>query len=359
MSSRHRERTAAARVAISERAIEWCYRRWRKMRTLRDCFVALLLAMTRSGTSFTLFRAMRHRVTCVALLLAVTAGPAHAANFSFAAFGDVPYNADEELRFINLIAQMNGQPLALAIHVGDFKDARQACTDQLFRERRDWFQLSHHPFVFIPGDNEWSDCWRGVGARREPLERLAKLRELFFAGDTALGQRSLRVQKQAARGYPEHLRWVTEDVLFLTLNIPGPNNNARMPKEARQRTTAVVEWLQEGFRAARERKLGAVVVATQANLWSGSAAFDEIVDTIAHEAQAFSGEVLVIHGDTHWYRFDQPLVDRKSGNSIANVSRLEVMGSPFFDWVYVTARNEGGRVRFSVQRGSDVVTRGR
>ena len=52
-------------------------------------------------------------------------------------------------------------PLAFALHVGDFKWAGSECSDELFLQRREWFELSHHPFFFIPGDNEWSDCSRG------------------------------------------------------------------------------------------------------------------------------------------------------------------------------------------------------
>ena len=257
-----------------------------------------------------------------------------------------------------MIAEMNHERLAFAVHVGDFKAAHTACTDETFLQRREWFALSHHPFFYVPGDNEWSDCWRPLGARRDPLERLAKLRELFFADDSSLGQRKLRVERQTGRGYPEHLRWMVEDVLFTTLNVPGPDNHrARMPHESRRRTAALLDWMREAFRIARERKLPALVLATQGNLWSGNAAYRELLDPLAEEAQAYAGEVLVVHGDTHWFRFDRPLVDRGSGRAIPNVTRLEVFGSPFVDWVYVTVRTEEGRVRFTATPGSELIAR--
>jgi hypothetical protein len=56
--------------------------------------------------------------------------------------------------------------------------------------------------------------------------------------------------------------------------------------------------------------------------------------------------VLVVHGDTHRYRFDAPL-------PLENVMRLEVFGSPFLDWVRVTVTVENARARFSVSRGSE------
>ena len=299
------------------------------------------------------------RALLAAIVLCLGSGaPAAAAQFAFAAFGDTPYNRDEEPRFVEMIAEMNREKPAFSIHVGDFKAAHTECTDETFLQRHEWFALSHHPFFFVPGDNEWTDCWRPLAARRDPMERLAKLRELFFADDSSLGQTKLRVERQTRRGYPEHLRWTFEDVLFATLNVPGPDNNrARMPEESQGRTAAAVAWIRDAFRIARARKLPAVVIALQANLWSGNAAYQELLDALAEEAQAYAGEVLVVHGDTHWFRFDQPLIDRRSGRAIANVTRLEVFGSPFVDWVYVTVRTEEGRVRFTATSGGDLSTR--
>ena len=108
-----------------------------------------------------------------------------AAQIAFGAFGDIPYNRDEEPALPAIIAEMNREKLAFAIHVGDFKDARSECSDELFRERRETFGLSHHPFFYTPGDNEWVDCRRARWAPREPLERLEKLREIFFASDSS------------------------------------------------------------------------------------------------------------------------------------------------------------------------------
>jgi hypothetical protein len=291
----------------------------------------------------------------IAFLLALVLGvPASAAQFAFAAFGDVPYNAAEDLQLVGMIAEMNREPLAFVMHVGDFKGGHVECSDELFLQRREWFGLSHHPFVFIPGDNEWVDCRRPHWARRDPLERLGKLRELFFAEDTTLGQRTLRVERQTRRGYPEHLRWTIEDVVFATLNVPGHDNNARMPQESARRTAAVLDWMREVFAAARKRKHPAVVLGLQANPWFRPAAFETILATLAEEAQRYSGSVLVVHGDTHWYRFDQPLVDPQSGRKVENVTRLEVHGSPFVNWVHVTVRVENGRARFSALPGSDL-----
>jgi hypothetical protein len=299
-------------------------------------------------------RNVRAMLGAIALFAAIST-PAPAAQFAFAAFGDTPYNSDEEPQLIAMIAEMNHEPLAFALHVGDFKDARAECSDALFLQRREWFALSQHAFFYTPGDNEWVDCRRARWAPREPLERLGKLRELFFTRDSSLGQRPMHAERQSARGYPENMRWMVEDVVFATLNIPGPDNHrSAMPEESRHRTRAVLDWMREAFAVALEHRLAAVVLATQADLWAGNAGFAEILKTLATEAQRFEGEVLVVHGDTHWFRFDKPLVDPASGRKVDNVTRLEVYGSPFVNWVQVTVDTGNGRAKFSVTRGSDI-----
>ena len=172
-----------------------------------------------------------------------------------------------------MIGEMNRERLAFVVHVGDFKIARAECSDALFLQRREWFGLSHHPFFYTPGDNEWIDCGRAGSAPHEPLERLGKLRELFFAGDTTLGPaRRWPRSARADRGYPENMRWLVEDVVFATLNVPGPDNNARMPEESKPRTAALLDWMREAFGIARSRKLPGVVLALQADLWTGNSA---------------------------------------------------------------------------------------
>lgn len=293
------------------------------------------------------------RILALIVSLALS-GASLAAQFSFAAFGDVPYNAAEEPQLVAMIAEINREPLAFAMHVGDFKSAQSECSDELFQERYETFSLSHHPFIFVPGDNEWVDCHRAHWAPRDPLERLERLRQIFFSKDAALGQSPLPVLRQEKRGYPEHLRWSVKGVVFATLNLPGPDNNSRMPQESRRRTAAVIDWMRESFRVARERNAPGVVLGLQANLWTGNSAYAEILSALAAEARRFAGQVLVIHGDTHWFRYDQPLVDPRTGRKVENVKRLEVYGSPFVSWLHVTVQIEKGRAEFSVRRGGEI-----
>jgi hypothetical protein len=291
----------------------------------------------------------------VALWVGLCGGTVAAADFTFAAFGDTPYSRDEEARFPDLIAEMNREKLAFVVHVGDFKNAIDACTDALFAQRRQWFDLSHHPFVFVPGDNEWTDCGRAFADRRDPLERLQKLREVFSSGTESLGQRPIRLERQS-NDYPEHARWEYQGVLFLTLNAPGPDNHARVADEYARREPAMRKWVFDSFALARKRKAQAVAIFMQGDPWTAAGesrrGFALLLESIASETRAFSGEVLLVHGDTHRFRVDQPLRDAAGGAGLANFTRVEVFGYPTMNWVRIRVGEEAGRIRFSVTPGS-------
>jgi hypothetical protein len=137
----------------------------------------------------------------VAIILLLAALPAEATGsaFNFAVMGDAPYNAEEEARFYALLESLNSrQDLAFVVHVGDFKGGLSECADALFVERKQVFDASRHPFIYVPGDNEWSDCWRPSAGGYEPVERLQKLRALFFQGNESLDNALLRSNARAA-----------------------------------------------------------------------------------------------------------------------------------------------------------------
>lgn len=298
---------------------------------------------------------MKRMTALLFVLLLCAAHRGMAADFTFAAFGDAPYSEAEETQFTGNIAAMNREPLAFAINVGDFKNGWSPCTDALFAQRLAWFEQSHHPLIYTPGDNEWTDCWRTSSAPSDPVERLQQLRRLFFAEGQSLGRRKIALERQNTE-YPEHARWEHNGVVFATLNVPGDDNNARQPRESAARTTLVNAWITDTFRAARVKSLGAVVLAMQANPWpssdSAKRAYGSIMETMTRETQYFDGEVLLIHGDSHRHRIDKPLIALHTRLPVPNFTRLEVFGSPQVNWVRVTVNRENDRIRFGATPGS-------
>jgi hypothetical protein len=114
-------------------------------------------------------------------------GPPHPDAFAFGVLGDTPYNAREEAEFLRMMERIDAEPLAFVVHVGDFKGPER-CTDALYERRRAQFDASAHPFILTPGDNDWTDCRRGEMGDMDPLERLARLRAVFFPTPRSLGR---------------------------------------------------------------------------------------------------------------------------------------------------------------------------
>ncbi|HSD42204.1 MAG TPA: hypothetical protein VLD36_10080 [Burkholderiales bacterium] len=129
------------------------------------------------------------------------------------------------------------------------------------------------PLVLVPGDNDWTDCHRAGAGRHDPLERLDRLRALFHAGDRSLGNRSLRLTRQSAEerffAYRENTRWVTSGVVFVTLNVPGSNNNLgrnpEMDAEHAERMRANFEWLDEAVKRSEAPEIRGLAVFAHAD----------------------------------------------------------------------------------------------
>ena len=87
--------------------------------------------------------------------------------------------------------------------------SNKPCDDATFAARLKTFGRSVHPFIFTPGDNDWTDCGKASMGGFDPLERLAKVRALFFpAPGRTLGKRPLPADalRDAARGRAEQQR---------------------------------------------------------------------------------------------------------------------------------------------------------
>ena len=290
------------------------------------------------------------------LLLACTAA---AETWRFAVIGDTPYSDYERRELPRMLDDIAAEHASLIVHAGDFKDSRLVCSDAVFLDRRALLDASTVPLVYVPGDNEWTDCRQLAAGHFDPVERLQKLRQLFFAEPRSLGRKTVAVEQQAG-GYPEHLRWRLGPVIFVSLNVPGPNNHfgiGRAPRdEYLARNPVVIDWLRQGFAAAhRERSAGIVIVMQGNPGFKHHAAglthvgYRDLLETLSSETLAFPGQVLLIHGDTHWQRIDQPLRDPTTHLPISNFTRLETFGYPLMGWVKVIVDSEHPKLfRFEV-----------
>ena len=292
------------------------------------------------------------RAACVALSLALLAGcasqPKHPDAFSFAVMGDTPYNEGEEKAHGAMLAALSREDVAFVIHVGDFKSGSSPCTDELYVRRKAEFDAVEHPFILTPGDNDWTDCRRPRAGGMDPIERLAQLRRVFFPDRRSLGRTPIEMAAQdqcleagcRCAAHPENRFWSRGGVRFVTLNIPGSDNNvgfdAANDAEAACRDEANARWLEQAVHASERSQTRALVIAIQANPWeTRKPVYRAFLAQVVEASRRLKKPVLLVHGDTHTYRVDVPFRDAM-GHPILNITRLETYGSPYVGWVKVT-----------------------
>lgn len=239
--------------------------------------------------------------------------------------GDVPYSQPQANLLDDLIERMNAEPLAFVVHVGDITSGRGPCDDEWMQARQKQFARFKAPFVLLPGDNDWTDCHR---SGMDPRERLENWRALFCV--------SVALEGFARQDrYCENVRWIAGNRVFVGLNVQGSNNNLNQdPAEMGERMPAVFAWLDEAAKLAQGRD--GLVVLMQANPFlkprlGGANGFDGILGKLRELGRTMPGRVLLVNGDTHSYKNDEPL---------PGLRRVEVYGWPHMRWLRATVRDK-------------------
>jgi len=293
--------------------------------------------------------------------------------FTFALWGDMPYHTPgspdtQSPKIAPLIADINAAKVDFTVFDGDIKSGSSPCSNDVYATAAGYFNLFVAPMVYVPGDNEWTDCHRKNNGGYNNLERLSYIRQTMFASPYSFGQRPFALEHQGplAGLYAENTRWKYGDVVFVGLNVPGSNNNLVKPgeclsaKSARTqadcdadtaeylaRDAANLQFLKDSFNKAQAEKALAVMVIIQAdpgfdlpetesvnerNL-AGFEGYTAFLDALASETAAFDGQVVLVHGDTHFFKVDKPLFNQ--ANLLRNFTRVETFGSPNIHWVKV------------------------
>jgi hypothetical protein len=289
-------------------------------------------------------------------------------SYSIALFGDMPYNALGKAQYPAMLADVNRANVAFSVHDGDLKAGGDGpCSDSLYYNALNYFNSLESPLVLAVGDNDWTDCWGRYGTPTlpfsDPEERLEFERTLFFSTDWSLGQRRMRVTRQP--GYPENQRWKAGPVVYLAMNVQGSNDNyaysdtetgtgvpvrsaveiQRQRNEEMARKAANMRWLDEGFAYAKRVHAKGVMIVwqadpnfnneqhlTNAHDWD---AYADYVNKLRAVAEAFKGQVVLVHGDTHYYKVDKPINHTTGGGVLGNFTRLETFGARNTHWVKV------------------------
>ncbi len=290
--------------------------------------------------------------------------------FEFALIGDMPYHPDDDQKFLELIEEINGEKdLSWVLHTGDIKSGSTPCSDEFIQERLELYGQFQHPFIITPGDNEWTDCHRPLCGAYDPLDRLTKFREIFYASpQKSLGQRNIPLESQSKDPnyslYVENQRWEKNSVLFATFHLVGSLNgmapfegrDARDDREAQARLAAAVHWLQESFELAKAQQHKGIFLMIHANPGferrtdsAMQVGFGPFLDALEKAVLTYKKPVLLAHGDSHYFRYDKPLTYSKTGRRIENFTRVEAFGDRDIHWVRVKVNSEDPNV-FSIRQ---------
>ncbi len=281
--------------------------------------------------------------------------------FAFAVFGDGPYRTPERAAFARLIEDVNRADVEWFLHVGDILSG--SCSNDRLDGMLRQLNTIRHPVIYTPGDNEWTDCHR---RSFRPLERLQRIRETWFKDPSrSIAGPAMAVESQSAnpawKEFVENVRWRRGGFLFVTTHLVGSFNGTRR-YEGRtpaddsavvRRTAAALAWIDSAFAIAKAESLSGVVIALHANprFHRIDPPFESFVTRVAEHTAEFRGQVLAIHGDTHEYTVDHPLMRAGTRDTLANFTRLETFGSPDIGWVRVVVDSVAGRfVEFEARR---------
>ena len=300
--------------------------------------------------------------------------------YSIGLWGDLPYSAEQAAVVPKLIADMNAQPLTFTAFDGDLRQGSgspNCATGGIYTRAATYFGSLTAPAIFTPGDNDWTDCDRkslGVDGRNS-LQELDGERAAFFNTPYTLGQNQFLQEVQSTplcKGYVsgngntdvtksqtgqykdvacvENRRWIVGNVVYATLNVQGSCNNLcdDYPDsvEYAARNTANIAWMKGTFQTAKDQSSVAVMFITQADpgfdendpkraptrvaktLVENDGApdgFKDFLVALRAETIIFGKPVAYVHGDSHYFRVDKPLLD-STGKRVVNFTRVETFG---------------------------------
>jgi hypothetical protein len=290
------------------------------------------------------FKVIRLNIFFLTIFIASFSSAAIGQSFKFIALGDMPYSLPQDFqRFESLITEINRLKPSFSIFIGDTKSGSSLCSDEHNQIIKRYFSSFKAPLIYSPGDNEWTDCHRPLAGAYDPLERLGALRSVFFSTNQSLGKNTIRLQKQADLDptyskYVENAYWIKNNFLFVSIHIPGSNNNNEGTesaiKEYQDRNKANLAWIDRTFNLVTQSNLSGIIFAYQADMFyqpsqltSTDSGYRDTLERFISKSEIFNKPVLLIHGDSHRLIIDQPLYRKDQKKVLENVLRLQVMGA--------------------------------
>jgi hypothetical protein len=262
-------------------------------------------------------RRARWFLSCVAVCACACVGAAPKQD-EVQRFGVIGHSfiAGGEDKLKEAIGETSEKSLAFVVVTG-IKSASESCVDKLYQRRRELIDDAKRPMIVAPAASDWSECKNSAG-RSNAIERLARLRELFFAEPQSLGAKKIALTRQSMsprfRSYAENAHWEVGKVLYATLNIPSNNNHylaaAGRNSEYEDRLVANRFWLNRLFLIAKSDHVEAIVLFSEGDLRpfseptglrallprSGNDGYAEPRRLVLGLAKRFDGKVLLVDG---------------------------------------------------------------
>jgi hypothetical protein len=302
----------------------------------------------------------RHRFALLALACALAAAAvasAHAASDNRSSDDDAHrfaivghgFTDGGDKRLKQALRDNDDGDVAFLVVTG-IKGANEPCTDKLYQKRREVIDEARRPVVVLPAGSDWTECRNSVG-RSNAIERLNRIRELFYGEPNTLGTRKLPVTRQSMsprfRSYAENAHWSVGKVLYATVNMPANNNHylneAGRNSEYEDRLVANRFWLNRLFAIAKRDRLEAVVLFSEGDVRIAAQptglrallrsavpdndGFAEPRRLIVSLAQKFPGKVLLVDGTRVRAK---PVIEWRGnvGHLAAGADALEVVVDP-------------------------------
>ena len=177
-----------------------------------------------------------------------------------------------DARLKQAIDEADDKSTAFLVVTG-IKGVKEACSDKLYQQRREVISNARRPAIVVPAASDWTECRNSAG-RTNAIERLSRIRELFYAEPQSQGARKLPLTRQSAsprfRSYAENAHWSVGKVLYAVLNLPANNNHylteAGRNSEYEDRLVANRFWLNRLFAIAKRDKAEAIVLFAEGDL---------------------------------------------------------------------------------------------
>lgn len=315
------------------------------------------------------FRCATLLLVSIGLVSCAAPGAPSRDGFAFGVWGDMPYKkAGDNAKLPAVLQSINRSDIDFSIYAGDIKDGSSPCTDEVYTDALSMFGSMVKPVVYVPGDNEWTDCHRLNNGGFDTLERLDHIRRVMYPTMRSLGQATMALEHQGKLGakFVENTRFIHGGVVFVGVNMPGSNNNVVLTEleckaksvrtqaqcdaanaEYLERDSANAMWLAESFARAKTQNAIGLVVVVQADpgfdvpetegvdesAAPGVSGYRSFMNALVRQTEQFAGQVLFVHGDTHYFKVDKPLYS--TTRVLPNLTRLQTFGSPSLHWVRV------------------------